>query len=104
MFLAGAAVGSHGAIGTTFNFFADKYVEARKLFNAGKNEEALAIIHKVNDVTETLVNVGNNVIAASKYVMKLQGFDVLPISREPFSPLTEADMNNIKAVYENTKF
>ena len=104
MFLAGAAVGSHGAIGTTFNFYADKYVEARKLFNAGKNEEALAIIHKVNDVTETLVNVGNNVIAASKYVMKLQGFDILPISREPFSPLTEAAMNSIKSVYENTKF
>ena len=102
-FLAGAAVGSDGAIGTTFNFNADKYVEARKLFKEGKNAEALEIIHKANDMTEAVINSGNNVIAATKYVMTLQGFDVLPVSREPFSPLTDAVMQNIKSIYEKAE-
>ena len=103
-FLAGAAVGSDGAIGTTYNYYADKYIEARALFKQGKNEQALEIIHKLNTITEAVVSTGNNTIAATKYVMSLQGLDILPISREPFSPLTEENKKNIKAVYESVKF
>lgn len=103
-FLAGAAVGSDGAIGTTYNYYADKYIEARALFKQGKNKEALEIIHKLNKITECLIARNNNVIAATKYVMSLQGLDILPVSREPFSPLTEADKAAIKAVYDSVKF
>ena len=103
-FLAGAAVGSDGAIGTTYNYYADKYIEARSLFIQGKNKEALDIIHKLNTVTESLLYTGNNVIAATKYVMSLQGLDILPVSREPFTPLTKSDKERIKAVYERVKF
>ena len=102
-FLAGTAVGSDGAIGTTFNFYADKYIEARRLFNKGKNAEALEIIHRLNDLTEAVVESGNKLLAATKYVMKLQGLDILPISREPFSPLTDTDMQNLKAIYERVQ-
>lgn len=103
-FLAGAAVGSHGAIGTTYNYYVDKYIQARTLFKQGKNEQALEIIHKLNKITECLISMNNNVIAATKYVMSLQGLDILPISREPFSPLTEENKAEIKAVYESVKF
>ena len=98
-FLAGAAVGSHGAIGTTYNYYADKYIEARKLFKEGKNAEALGIIHKLNSITECVISTPS-MIAATKYIMSLQGLDILPISREPFSPLTEEQKAKIKAIYE----
>lgn len=98
-FLAGAAVGSYGAIGTTYNYYADKYIEARKLFKEGKNAEALAIINKLNSITECVISTPS-MIAATKYVMSLQGLDIQPLSREPFSPLTEDDKANLRAVYE----
>jgi N-acetylneuraminate lyase len=98
-FLAGAAVGSHGAIGTTYNYYADKYIEARKLFKEGKNAEALEIIHSLNSITEAIIST-TSLIAATKYIMSLQGLDILPISREPFSPLTDAGKAHVKAVYE----
>ena len=98
-FLAGAAVGSHGAIGTTYNYYADKYIEARGLINQGKNAEALDVIHRLNSITEAIIST-SNIIAATKYIMSLQGLDILPISREPFSPLTEAQKAHVKAVYE----
>ena len=102
-FLAGQAVGAHGAIGTTFNYYADKYIEARRLLVNGKNSEALAIIHKVNNVTEAVAGVGN-LLAAAKYVMSLQGLDILPIARPPFSALDEASSNKIRSAYESTTF
>ena len=102
-FLAGAAVGSHGAIGTTYNYYADKYIEARRLFLDGKNAEALKIINGLNALTEAVISEGNG-IAASKYVMTLQGFDVLPISRAPFPPLSEGNKERVRRVYESLEF
>ena len=102
-FLAGAAVGSHGAIGTTYNYYADKYIEARELFKEGKNSEALSIIHKLNSITECLIST-SNIIAATKYIMSLQGLNILPISREPFSPLTEEQKFKLKEIYQSEIF
>lgn len=98
-FLAGAAVGSHGAIGTTYNYFADKYIAVRKLFKEGKINEALELVHKINALTEVVIGTRSG-IAASKYVMTLKGLDILPVSREPFAPLTDEDKAKIKACYE----
>ena len=98
-FLAGAAVGSNGAIGTTYNYYADKYIEVRELFESGKNAEALDIIHRLNSITEAIIST-TSLIAATKYIMSLQGLDILPISREPFSPLTEEQKAHVKAVFE----
>lgn len=102
-FLAGQAVGANGAIGTTFNYYADKYIKARELFINGKNSDALAIIHKVNDVTEQVVSTGN-LLATTKYLMGLQGLNILPISRPPFTAVNEAFRDKVRSAYENTKF
>ncbi len=102
-FLAGQAVGAHGAIGTTYNYYADKYILARELFLKGENEKALAIIHKLNDITEILIS-GGALLASTKYMMRLQGLDILPLSRPPFTPLNQQQCDNLKAIYENTKF
>ena len=102
-FLAGAAVGSDGAIGTTYNYYADKYIEARQLFLQGENGRALDIIHKLNSITECILST-QSLTAATKYIMSLQGLDILPVSREPFSPLTEQDMTKIKQTYQDITF
>lgn len=78
-FLAGAAVGSDGAIGTTYNYYADKYIEARQLFSQGENGRALDIIHKLNSITECILST-QSLTAATKYIMSLQGLDILPVS------------------------
>ena len=100
-FLAGQAVGAHGAIGTTYNYFADRYVQIRKLFLQGENQAALDIVRKVNGVTQTLI-ASNSMLAATKYVMTLQGLDILPISRAPFTPLSEDYKRELKASYERS--
>lgn len=102
-FLAGTAVGAHGAIGTTYNYYAEKYVEARQLFLQGKNAEALELVHKLNDITEAILTSGK-LLAATKYMMTLQGLDILPISRQPFSPLTDKDKAVIENAYKTIKF
>lgn len=99
MYIAGQAVGAHGAIGTSYNFFAKEYIECGKLFAEGKNKEALDIIKKVNGVTEIFFETSSG-LAAAKYIMTLQGLDILPISREPFSPLTEDFKKHIREVFE----
>ena len=102
-FLAGTAVGAHGAIGTTYNYYAEKYVEARQLFLQGKNAEALELVHKLNDITEAILTSGK-LLAATKYMMTLQGLDILPISRQPFSPLTDKDKAVIENAFKTIKF
>lgn len=102
VFLAGQAVGAHGAIGTTYNYYADQYILARKLFLQGKNKDALDVIHKLNDITEVLSSCGN-LLAATKYVMSLQGLDILPIARPPFTPLEESVKAQLKEAYEKSK-
>lgn len=99
-FLAGAAVGSDGAIGTTYNYYADKYIEARRLLKQGENGRALEIIHKLNSITECILST-QSLMAATKYIMSLQGLDILPVSREPFSPLTEHDKAKIRQTYQD---
>lgn len=99
-FLAGAAVGSDGAIGTTYNYYADKYIEARRLLKQGENGRALDIIHKLNSITECILST-QSLMAATKYIMSLQGLDILPVSREPFSSLTEQDKAKIRQTYQD---
>lgn len=102
-FLAGQAVGAHGAIGTTFNYYADKYILAKALFKEGKNGEALSVINKLNAITEILTS-GNGLLAGTKYLMSLQGLNILPLSRAPFSPPTDDFKARLKAVFESVKF
>ncbi len=100
MFLAGQAVGAHGAIGTTFNFFASDYIRAGELFHAGEKEKALEIVHKVNTSIELFFET-NSSLAMTKYIMTLQGLDILPISRAPFTPLSEEFKAKVKKVIES---
>ena len=86
MFLAGLAMGADGAIGSTFNFMASRFVRIHKLHGEGKSAEALAVQNAVNEMISVLIEVG--VYPGVKAALRLQGLDV-GFCRRPFSPLTK---------------
>ena len=98
MFLAGQAIGAHGAIGTTYNYAGDSYIRCRELYKEGKVNEALEIVHKVNAMTELLFD-SKSPLAMAKYVMRMQGLDILPVTRKPYTLLTEEMQKKIENAY-----
>jgi len=96
-FLSGLSMGASGMIGSTVNFMARKFIALRDAFLGGKHAEALRFQAEVNEVVETMVEVG--VFNAVKYAMTLRGVEC-GSCRSPFKPLTEADKKRVKAVLE----
>ncbi len=101
-FVAGQSIGAQGAIGTTYNYYAEKYVEMKKFMQANDVQSALKIQKQVNDLTELFYKTRSS-LALTKYVMMLDGLDILPISRPPFLPLEEEIKAEAKRRYENNK-
>jgi N-acetylneuraminate lyase len=96
-FLSGLSMGASGMIGSTVNFMAGKFIALRDAFRAGQPAEALRLQGEVNEVVETMVEVG--VFNAVKYAMTLRGVDC-GSCRGPFKPLTDAAKQRVKAVLE----
>ncbi len=97
VFLAGLAMGADGAIGSTYNFMAEKFIKIRELYNEGELEEAREIQKEANDIIDVVGEIGVN--PAIKYILKEQGLDCGEC-RKPFKRLgqNEIDMiNNILA-------
>ncbi|MEO8409150.1 MAG: N-acetylneuraminate lyase [Propionivibrio sp.] len=96
-FLSGLSMGAVGMIGSTVNFMARKFVALHDAFNTGRNDEALRLQGEVNEIVDTLVEVG--VFNAVKYALTLRGVDC-GACRRPFKPLSDADKQKVKAVLE----
>ena len=96
-FLSGLSMGAAGMIGSTVNFMARKFIALRDAFLAGNHGEALRLQGEVNEIVETLVEVG--VFNAVKYALTLRGVDC-GSCRRPFKPLTDAGKKQVKAVLE----
>ena len=94
-FLSAQIVGATGAIGTTFNYYGSYYAECKRLLAEGKNTEALEIAHKLNAMTEALISVGNT-LGGTKYVMTLQGLDILTDCRTSFPAIDEERREKLK--------
>ncbi len=94
MFLAGLSMRADGAIGSTFNFMADKYIAILEAFKAGNIGEAQAIQSQANDVLHALLQT-KCFMAAEKYVIDLIG---IPFGepRRPFIPLTADEKTMLK--------
>ena len=91
-FLAGLAMGADGAVGSTFNLMAEKFIQIRKLFKENKLEEAKAVQDQANAVIRALCKVG--VMQGEKAVMDALGFDMGP-ARAPFAPLTDTQKQEL---------
>jgi N-acetylneuraminate lyase len=93
MFLAGLSMGADGAIGSTFNFMAEKFVKIYNLFHEGKQEEAFKVQQEANKIISTLCKVG--VFQGEKAVLNLMGLDFGDV-REPFAKITKEQYNLIE--------
>jgi len=74
MLICGLAMGADAGIGTTYNIMPKLYVDLYNKFKEGKIEEARFIQHKVNVVTNVLLN--HNCMPATKAILNYMGFEV----------------------------
>jgi len=91
-FLAGLSMGADGAIGSTFNFMAEKFVAIQRFFDEGKIHEAAALQEKVSAIIVSLCKYG--VMQGEKAVLDALG---IPMGecRAPFAPLTAEDRKSL---------
>lgn len=92
MFLAGLSMGADGAIGSTYNFMADKFVRIKQCFDAQEVKAAQEIQKQANRIITILCQVG--VMQAEKEVLNQLGFD-FGICRRPFGELTQEQKERI---------
>lgn len=84
-FLAGLSMGADGAIGSTFNFMADKFIKIHELFKAGDIKAAMAVQEKADVIIAALCKCG--VMQGEKAILCAQGLD-FGVARAPFAPLS----------------
>ncbi len=98
VFLAGLSMGAMGAIGSTYNFMAEKFLLIEKLFREHNTDEALRIQAEANQVINAIIQTG--VLAGTKYIMKKK-YDIdCGSCRSPFQPLSEEDQLMLDDVIE----
>jgi N-acetylneuraminate lyase len=88
MCLAGLCMGAQGAIGTTYNFMGDVFVEIAARVAASDLPEAQRLQRMANVVIEALIECG--VMPSSKALLEMMGVPVGG-SRRPFRALDGAD-------------
>lgn len=93
MFLSGIAAGADGAIGSTFNFMAEKFIAIMDLAAQGNLVKAREIQHQVNNLVDILIRVG--VMPGEKAALELMG---VPMGecRKPFRSLSLAERAELK--------
>ena len=97
MCLGGLAMGADGAIGSTYNFMADKFLKIYKEFNNGEIEKAQAIQNEANEIIAEMIKYG--VFQCEKAVLTYIGIDMGPC-RKPFLPLGRDGMEAMKKIAE----
>lgn len=100
MFLSGLVMGADGAIGSTYNFMAEKYIAIEKYFREGKIAEAQAQQRSANNIIEALLKFG--VMPGAKVLCRHLGLD-LGECRKPFSALTPEQEERLIEIYEANK-
>lgn len=93
LFLNTMVMGVRHAIGSTFNFMPEKFVQMQKLFKEGKLEEAYQVQNTVNTIVEGLMEVG--VFRGVKGMMRLLGMPVGDC-RKPFAPLDADELQKLE--------
>ncbi|MBQ7932765.1 MAG: dihydrodipicolinate synthase family protein, partial [Clostridia bacterium] len=95
MLLSGLAAGADGGIGTTYNYQPARILGVYNEFRAGNMAKALEYQAKANETIAKILKYG--VLPSSKMLMKLNGMDY-GTCREPFMPLDDAAIEDLKTV------
>ncbi|SHJ19172.1 N-acetylneuraminate lyase [Clostridium amylolyticum] len=94
--LGGLSMGANGAVGSTYNFMADKFIKIYKLFNENKIEEAREIQNKANAIIDVLIKA--NIFPAIKYILeKYEGIECNGC-RKPFGDIAPGGKELLDAV------
>lgn len=93
IFISGLAMGADGAIGSTFNFMAEKFIQMKENWQANNIEEARKIQHNANRIIDALCKVG--VLQGEKEVLNQLGFD-FGTCRGPFRLLGEPEKQLVR--------
>ncbi|MFV0361813.1 MAG: N-acetylneuraminate lyase [Suipraeoptans sp.] len=97
LFLPAYAVGATAAIGSTFNFMAEKFIKITELFEKADKEAALKVQGQVNEVIEVLGRIG--VFKGIKAALRMQGINC-GVCRKPFLSLSNEEISQLEKVLE----
>jgi N-acetylneuraminate lyase len=86
VYLGGLAMGADGAIGSTYNFMAEKFIMMNQHFGNGELQAAQKLQSEANNIIDVLVEVG--LLAGIKYILGLQGIEC-GHCRSPFKRLPD---------------
>ena len=100
MCLGGLAMGADGAIGSTYNFMADKFLRLYDEFKHGSVAEAQRIQNEANAIIAELVKYG--VMPCEKAILTFMGIDCGPC-RRPFLPISAEGAKAMKAIADSLK-
>jgi len=95
VFLGGLVMGADGAIGSTYNFMAEKFIIMKKLFEEGKIAEAQKIQRQANEIIAVLLKVGGR--PGTKAILDMMGIEC-GHSRRPFKKITDEEREILKKV------
>lgn len=88
MFVSGMAMGADGAIGSTYNFMAEKFIAMKALCDEGRYDRARELQTEANHIIDVLDRVGT--LPGEKEILNLMGLD-FGRCRKPFKTLNEAE-------------
>ena len=93
--LSSLVAGADGAVGSTYNVMADKYVSLVRAFESGDLTRARQLQSEANEVIATLIEVG--VYQGLKYLLERTGVPVGEC-RKPFGSLSDEGKRKLDAV------
>lgn len=91
-FLAGLSMGADAAIGSTYNFMAEPFIQIYELFHTGKAAEAAELQARVDKIIALLCKYG--IIAGCKAILTESGIPMGTI-RAPFMDLTQSQKTDL---------
>ncbi|MEN6307803.1 MAG: dihydrodipicolinate synthase family protein [Anaerohalosphaeraceae bacterium] len=103
MLLCGLALGTKGAVGSTYNFAAPLYLKLMDAFQRGQLEEARQLQLKSMEMIKILATIGCPFLSAAKALMKHLGIDCGPV-RLPLTDISTAQFDSMIARLEQVGF
>lgn len=100
MCLGGLSMGADGAIGSTYNFMADKFLRLYACFKSGKIEQAQTIQNEANEIIAELIKYG--VMPCEKAILTHMGINCGPC-RRPFLPVSNEANKKMKLIAASMK-
>lgn len=101
VYLGALALGTNGAIGSTFNVIPEKFLKITELFSQNKMAEALKVQKEANRIITIMIKLG--VLPAVKAILELQGIEC-GNCRPPFRELTQEDKRLLRSLSEAGDF